>query len=145
MLALQTPFGQSPIPGISGSGTVTKKCPISKDTADGEVLFTVPAGLRLLLLVAFWHVTADFTGGASSAVGLDSSNAAYSTPGDLLGGAGGDVAAGLTAGFKGTVGAKRVVVLEPGDTVRFQRITSAFTAGEGFAVLVFQAVEEVSS
>lgn len=146
-LLLHTPFGRSQIPEIAGAGIVTKKCPVSAQTPDGEVLFTVPDGHRLRLSRAYWHVTTDFTGGASSAIGLDSNNAAYSTPGDLLGGAGGDVAAGLTAGFRGTAGAKvgsaAPIILGPGDTVRFQRIASAFTAGAGFAVLEFVAVEEV--
>lgn len=137
--------GHSSLPSATGQGAVTVKVAISKDTADGDVLYTVPARHRLALVMAFWHITTGFTGGASSAIGLDSSNAAYNTPGDLLGGASGDVAAGLTAGFKGTVGAKRVVVLEPGDTVRFQKITSAFTLGAGFAVMIFVPVEEVTS
>lgn len=139
--------GHSSLPNAQGQGAVTVKVAISKDNADADVLYTVPAGHRLRLARSYWHVTTPFTGGSSSAIGLSSSNAAYATKGDLLGGGSGDVAAGLTAGFKGTAGAKMganaPVVLEPGDTVKFDRITSIFTAGAGFAVLEFIAVEEV--
>lgn len=142
--------GHSSLPEAKGQGAVTVKTAIGHATADGAVLYTVPARHRLRLARAYWHVTTPFAGGSSSAIALDSSNAAYNTAGDLLGGASGDVEAGLTAGFKGgTVGAKmssnQVVILEPGDTVRFQRVTSAFTSGAGFAVMEFQAVEEVTS
>lgn len=139
--------GHSSLPDAKGQGTATVKVAISKDTTDAAVLYTVPAGHRLRLSRSYWHVTTPWTGGSSSAIGLSSSNAAYNTKGDLLGGASGDVLAGLTAGFKGTagaeVGANAPVILEPGDTVLFDRITSAFTAGAGFAVLEFTAVEEV--
>ena len=54
----------------------------------------------------------------------------------LMGGAAGNVAADLVAGFRGTIGTKLAaaqppVVLIAGDTVRWDRITSAFTAGTG--------------
>jgi len=114
--------------------------PVDFTKADAAVLYTVPTGIRLQLGRAFWEITASWTGGASSAIGLSSSNASYSTKGDLLGGASGDVAAGLTFVaplFKGTIGAKAasqgVIVLVAGDTIRFDRITSAFTAGTGLA------------
>jgi hypothetical protein len=103
------------------------------------VLYTVPAGFELELETSFWEVTADFTGGSSSAIGLSSSNAALSTKGDVLGGASGDVAAGLLAAgvkAKGTKGAKMGnpgAYLVGGNTVRFDRVTSAFTAGTGIA------------
>lgn len=110
--------------------------------ADAAVLYTVPAGIRLQVGRAFWEVTTPWTGGASSAIGLSSSNAAYNTKGDLLGGAAGDVLAGLTAGFKGTIGAKAatqgVIVLVAGDTIRFDRIVSAFTAGVALAHVPLQ-------
>lgn len=108
---------------------------VTKDTADAAVIYTVPTGFRLLLDVPFHNVTTSWTGGSSSAIGCSSSNAGLSTKGDLLGGAGGDVAAGLLstgAYAKGTVGAKigkPGAVLIAGETVIFDRITSAFTAG----------------
>ena len=103
-------------------------------TADAATLFTVPAGMRIAVLKAGWDVSVAFTGGAASTIGVSSANAAYNTKGDLQGGAAGDAAAALTAGFRGgTVGAKLasngLVVLGGGDVLRFDRITSAFTAG----------------
>jgi len=114
------------------------KVAVAFGTADAAVLFTVPTGFRLRPTRPWWEVTADFTGGSSSTIGMSSSNAAYATKGDLQGGASGDALAALTAGIRGgTVGAKvaslGLVVLVAGDTVRFDRITSAFTAGTGFA------------
>lgn len=139
--------GHSSLPSAQGQGAVTVKVAVSKDNADADVIYTIPAGHRLRLARSYWHVTTPFTGGASSAIGVSSSNAAYATKGDILGGASGDVLAGLTAGFKGTAGAKMganaPVILEPGDTLKFDRITSAFTAGAGYAVFEFVAVEEV--
>lgn len=142
--SLTSPHGHAKIPSAEGTGCAVLKLAIAHDTADGAVLYTVPAGHYLRLGRAWWNVQTDFTGGSSSAIGIDSSNAAYATAGDLLGGASGDVAASLTAGQRGgTVGAKmsgnQVVVLAPGDAVRFRRITSAFTAGAGF--LMIEVVE----
>lgn len=120
------------------SGLSVIRVAVGFGTANNAVLYT--AEERILLVKALWEVTAAFTGGASSAIGLSSSNSAYSTAGDLLGGASGDVLAGLTVGFRGTVGAKLasegVVVLAAGDTVKFNRITSAFTAGAGYVHLL---------
>lgn len=108
-------------------------------TADAAVLLTVPVGCSLRLEKAFWDVSVAWTGGTSSAIGLSSSNAGFSTKGDLLGGASGDVLAGLTTGKKGTVGAKMsgnlIVTLGAADTIRFDRITSAFTAGAANAIV----------
>lgn len=104
-------------------------------TADGAVLFTVPVGARLMLGRGYWDVTTALTGGSSSAIGL-AGPAPHDTAGDLLGGGSGDVAATLTAGVRlGTVGADTAtgVLLKAGDTVTFERIASAFTAGAGRA------------
>jgi hypothetical protein len=124
---------------IAGQGRFTLTLTVGFANTDAQVLYTVPAGLRLSIERALWEVITPFTGGSSSAIGLSSSNASYNTKGDLLGGASGDVLAGLTAGFKGTIGAKAatqgVIVLVAGDTIRFDRIVSAFTAGAGFAHL----------
>ncbi|HEY1956707.1 MAG TPA: hypothetical protein VGH28_13900 [Polyangiaceae bacterium] len=132
----------------SGSGMwlradklVDLKIPVGFGDTDAQVLLTVPAGFRLRIQRAFWEVTTSFTGGASSAIGLSSSDLAYATKGDLLGGASGDIAATLVSNgnsvFVGTAGAKTAgaapVVLVAGDTILFNRITSAFTAGAGFA------------
>ena len=100
----------------------------------------MPAGFTLEFEKFFWEVTADFTGGSSSAIGVSSADAPHSTQGDLLGGAAGNVLAELTAAIgytQGTIGvsysaAPKLAVLVATDTVRFDRITSAFTAGAGF-------------
>jgi hypothetical protein len=112
---------------------------IAFGTADAAILATVPTGARLMIGRNYWEVTADFTGGSSSAIGLSSSATGFSTKGDLLGGSGGDVAATLVASAvyaPGTVGAKSPSILKAASTVRFDRITSAFTAGTGFAHIV---------
>lgn len=148
MQSLTSPHGHAKIPSAEGTGIALLKLPIAFGTADGAVLYTVPAGHYLRINRSWWNVQTGFTGGSSSAIGLDSSNAAYNTAGDLLGGASGDVAATLVAGQQGgTVGAKfgsnGVVVLGPGDTIRFQRITSAFTAGAGYAMIEVVEVGDV--
>ncbi len=107
--------------------------------ADASALWTIPTGFRCRILRPFFEVGTAWTGGAASSIGLSSSNAAYNTKGDLMGGAAGDIAANLAAGFKGTAGAKIAamyatlppVILIAGDTIRWDRITSAFTAGTG--------------
>ena len=120
--------------------------PFTFNTADAAVLFTVPAGYRMQIADAFWEPTTSFTGGTASAIGLKSSNAGYATAGDILGGAAGDVAAGLTAvpatPLKRTVGAKIAagVVLIAGDTVIFNRMVSAFTAGAGNVHVLYRLV-----
>ena len=118
------------------AGAVDIKVAVDFNTADAAVLFTVPVGFKLRVTRACWEVTTPFSGGASSAIGLSSSNAAYTTKGDLLGGAAGDLAAALTAGYRGAIGTKLasggLVVLIAGDTVRFDRVASAYTAGAGF-------------
>lgn len=119
--------------------------PIAFGTANNAVLYTVPTGVRLYVHRAIWEVTTGFTGGTSSAIGLSSSNTGYNTAGDILGGASGDVAATLVDGITGgTIGAKfgsnGVIVLNAADTVKFNRITSAFTAGAGFAHLLVSAL-----
>lgn len=140
MQSATSPHGHSKLPKASGAGVVALKLAIGFGTADGEVLFTAPAGHNIRISRAWWNVQTAFSGGAASAIGASSSNAAYNTSGDILGGATGDVAASLVAGQKGgTVGAKmsgnQVVVLAPGDTIKFNRITSAFTAGAGYLML----------
>ena len=110
--------------------------PIAFGTADAATLFTVPTGFRMFVHRALWEVATGFTGGVSSAIGVSSDATGFSTKGDILGGASGDVAATLVAGIAGgTLGAKfasnGVIVLSAGKILRFDRITSAFTAGSG--------------
>lgn len=122
--------------------------PVDFNTADAATLFTVPTGYRLFLSRLFWEVTTPFTGGSSSAIGISSDATGFSTKGDLLGGATGDVLATLTAGIKGgTVGAKfgsnGVVVIPETKLIRFDRITSAFTAGAGLVHVQASALPTV--
>jgi hypothetical protein len=112
---------------------------IAFGTANNAVLYTVPTGFKIRLNRTYWEVTTSFTGGSSSAIGVSSSNTNFNTAGDLLGGSSGDVAATLVSTgspyIGGTLGTKfgsnGIVVLTGGDTIKFNRITSAFTAGAG--------------
>lgn len=132
--------------GVSGTYNGTLTIPFTFATADAAVLYTVPSGYRMQIVDATWEPTVSFTGGAASAIGLKSSNAGYATAGDLLGGAAGDVAAGLTAvpatPFKRTVGAKIAagVWLIAADTIIFNRITSAFAAGAGNVHIFYRLI-----
>lgn len=112
-------------------------------TADAATLYTMPTGANLRLAPGYWEVTTGFTGGSSSAIGLSSDQTGHTTKGDLLGGSGGDVTAtlGTAADYiEGTIGADIAagVILKAGKLVRFDRITSVFTAGAGFAHVVGQ-------
>ena len=118
--------------------------PFTFATADATALLTLQAGQQLRLWDLYWQIAADMTGGSSSAIGVSSNRTGYSTKGDLLGGASGDVAASLTLALSptvGTIGAKvdgddaRAIFIEA-NTIRFDRITSAFTAGSGSVVVV---------
>lgn len=120
--------------------------PITFATADAAILLTVPAGAEFFLQELYHDVTADWTGGAASTIGVSSSNkTALTTKGDLLGGVAGAAAAALTlAGAPNfsTIGtqfdtlAKRRVFFKAAETIRHDRITSAFTAGTGNLVLI---------
>lgn len=126
-------------------GAVELKLPFTFATADAAVLLLMQAGQLLRIHDFFWQITADMTGGAASAIGASSNKTevtSFATKGDLLGGATGDVAATLTATLgaiyaPGTIGtdwdtiAKRRALWKPADNIRFDRITSAFTAGSG--------------
>jgi hypothetical protein len=120
------------------------KLPIGYGTADNATLFTVPAGFCLrLAALPFWECTTGFTGGTSAAIGVHASPTGYTTKGDVLGGASGDLLAGLATGINaGTIGDKmdtpaeqQALLLKAGDTVKFDRIASVFTAGAGFVCL----------
>lgn len=129
-------------------GGMCLQLPIAFGTADLAVLLTMQAGQAFAVERMGWRVTADFTGGTASAIGVHSNKTTptnWSTAGDLLGGVGGDVAATLVASggyIPGTVGADmdtlakvRGLILEPTDTLIFGRIVSAFTAGTGFVLV----------
>lgn len=124
------------LPEYNGGDTYAIKVPVDFNTADAAVLFTVP--VRSRMIAAYWEVTTPFTGGAASTIGVSSSQAPYTAKGSVHGGAAGDATATLVAGvMQGTQGSavtagNKVVMLEAGSTLRFDRITSAFTAGAGF-------------
>lgn len=122
---------------IRADTTLTMNLPITFATADAAVLHTVPLGFVLKLAGApYWDVTTAFTGGSSSSIGLSSSKTGYSTKGDLISAS---LLAALTAGVRpGTIGDKvdtlgelQALFLEAADTIRHDRIVSAFTAGVG--------------
>jgi len=124
--------------------TAIIKLPLSYADADHHTLLTVPVGFVMRLIgLPFWEVTTGWTGGSSSAIGVATDITGYDTAGDILGGAGGDVAATLVAGIiPGTIGPKldteaerQALVLQAGDLVTYEEITSAFTAGEGFVCI----------
>ena len=131
-------------------GACELKLPFTFATADAAALLTLQAGQLLRIHDFFWQISADMTGGAASAIGASSNKTEVTSfvgKGDLLGGATGDVAATLTATLgsvyaPGTIGtdwdtiAKRRCLWKPTDTIRFDRITSAFTAGAGNIIVV---------
>jgi hypothetical protein len=137
------------IPG-SGSGRWIRRCQCFNaklacgfGTADAAPLLTLPENFVIRPAgFPYWENTVAWAGGSSSAIGISTTKASYNTKGDLLGGASGDVAAGLGAGIKvGTIGPKfdtlaewQALLLVEGDSLRFDRITSVFTSGAGFAV-----------
>jgi hypothetical protein len=141
----KSPFGHpqvhlnaSGVEEYNGGETYALKLPIDFTIADAAVLYTIPYRSRVVAL--FWEITASFTGGSSSAIGVSSSQAAFTTKGMIHGGSSGDVAATLVTGaqpFRGTQGtaftaAPFIAILDVGATLRFDRVTSAFTAGAGF-------------
>lgn len=126
------------------NASFTAKIPVAFGMADGATILTVPAGFVLRLTgLPFWEVLVSWTGGSSSTIGVAASITGYTTAGDLLGGAAGDAAAALTAGIRpGTVGPKldtpaevQAFVLQGADTLTYEEITSAFTAGNGYVCL----------
>jgi hypothetical protein len=116
------------------------KIPVGFALADAATLYEVPVGKRLQIEMMLWETTADWTGGAASAVGVSSDQAPYSTQGDLLGGAVGEVAADMQAAdgvHQGTLGtsfsaAPASAFLDGGSILRWDRITSAYLTGAGF-------------
>lgn len=116
-------------------GMVDLSLPFTFATTNGATLFTVPVGARLLVQSGYWEISTGCSGGTTPAIGLSSS--AYSTAGDLLGGSSGDGVSvvGSTGIRRGTIGTAigTGVLLLPGDTILFNRVTSAFTAGVGKA------------
>lgn len=112
---------------------------ITFNTADAAVLATTPTNSLIRVGRGYWEVGTGWTGGSSSAIGISTNASGFNTKGDLLGGASGDVAATLVTGNQlGTIGAKTAagVLIGGGVGIRFDRITSAFTAGTANAHLL---------
>lgn len=114
---------------------------VTSALADAAVLATTPTGFAARVLRGDWGTPSiAFTGGSSSSIGLSSGTATgHTTKGDFLGGASGDVAAAINTGaFRpGTIGADIAAgaYLGAADTIRYDEITSAFTAGTTVAHL----------
>jgi hypothetical protein len=129
---------------IRAPGPIDLRIAIAFGTADAAILATLPTGAVLRIHDLIWEVTTSWTGGSSSAIGISSTKTGFSTKGDLLGGASGDVLAtlvstapgGLVAGTAGakadTLAEQRALLFVAADNFRFDRVTSAFTAGAGF-------------
>lgn len=130
---------------IRADKAFTAKIPIDFSMADGATILTVPDGFVLRLGgLPYWEVTTGWTGGTGSAIAVAASVTGYTAAGDILGGATGDVTATLgTAGIKpGTIGDKmdtfaeqQAFVLQAADTLTYEELTDAFTAGAGFVCL----------
>lgn len=115
------------------------KLAVAFGLADAAALVTSPNTTGFLATIgrSFWEITADWTGGSSSTIGVSLSAAPHATKGDLLGGASGDAAATLVASggiLLGTIGADVAggIIWKGNVAIRYDEITSAFTAGTGF-------------
>jgi hypothetical protein len=121
-------------------GPIHLKLAIDKTMANNATLATVPTGLKLQILSAYWEVAVSWSGGTNSAIGVNSDDTDYATAGDILGGAGGDVAATLVSTGRvykgGTIGAKfgtnGIVVVGSGKLIRYNKVVDTFTAGSGY-------------
>lgn len=117
------------------------KIPIAFGLADAAAIETIPEGFALRLTGhPYWEIVTPFAGGVASTIGISTSLTGYDTKGDLLGGAAGDSTAVESAGIAvGTLGGElndevgfHAVLLEEGSEIRYDEITSAYTAGAGF-------------
>lgn len=138
---IQVHANASGVEEYNGGEPFCLKLPVDFSLADAAVLYTVPANLpKIRIGLVFWEITTSWTGGTASAIGVSSSATGYTTKGMIHGGSGGDVAAALVSttpynlGTAGTAltAAPKLIILPAGATLRFDRITSAFTAGAGF-------------
>lgn len=119
--------------------TVALWLPVTFANADASVIFTMPTGAKFKPRESWWDVVTSWTGGSSSAIGVHCSATGYTTKGDLLGGASGDIAATLVGPVSGrqvgTIGAKLAtrttdrLIMIAADTLLFDQITSTFSAG----------------
>lgn len=123
--------------------------PFTFATADAAVLWTIPTGVVCRFRGFYWTISTNFSGGSSSAIGVSSTRTGFDTKGDLLGGAGGNVEAELTTTLSptpGTIGAKHDAltnaefnaIWKATHVIRFDRITSVFTAGVGAVNMIVE-------
>lgn len=117
------------------------KIPVGFALANNATLLTVPVGFLLTTQRPYLEVTADFTGGVNSAIGVNASVVPFSTAGDILGGAAGELLAAMTAGNRGKLGTALAAslagtgqpfALGAGGTLKWNLIVSQYTAGAGF-------------
>lgn len=117
------------------------KIPIAFGMADAEAIETIPEGFALRLTGhPYWEIVTPFAGGVASTIGISTDLTGYDTKGDILGGAAGDSTAVESAGIAvGTQGGQlndnvgfNDILMEEGKKFRYDRITSAYTAGAGF-------------
>lgn len=120
------------------------KIPIGFADTNGEAIETIPAGFALRLIgMPYWEITTGFTGGTDSAIGISTNITGYTTAGDILGGASGDLAVTLVAGdVTGTIGDElgdmagfHALLFIAASEIQFDRIVDAFTAGAGFVCI----------
>lgn len=132
-------------------GTYVLSVAIAFGTADAAVLWTLPTGLVCRFRGFYWTITTNFSGGTASAIGVSSTRTGFDTKGDLLGGAAGNVEAELTTTLSptpGTIGAKHDAltnaefnaIWKATHVIRFDRITSAFTAGVGAVNMITEVL-----
>lgn len=150
----RSPFGHpqvhanaSAVKEYNGGDTYSAKIPVDFSIVDATVLFVVPFRSILLPDSTFLEIVTGFTGGTSSAVGLSSAQAPYTTKGMLGGGSGGYLtavigSAGIVRGIQGTgfTAAPNIMLLEAGSNIRWDLIASQYTAGAGFVHLGFRTV-----
>lgn len=111
--------------------------PFTFATPDTTILATANTGFFGVIQRGYWEVATSMTGGATPAIGLSSSNGTGNTAQGAF--IGSTLTAALTAGKRcGTIGTTIAAgaVLIGGNTLRFDAITSAFTAGAGNAHLI---------
>lgn len=128
-------------------GGINLRIPYDYTIADAGILYTFPTSVIFEQHWPSWgDITTSFTGGTVSSIGWSSSNkTGLTTKGDLLGGASGDLAATLVAasGVRGTLGNNQNSISTwrtrtlwvAGNTIRFDRIVSAYTAGVGVGAM----------
>jgi len=97
-------------------------------TANNADLFTVPTGVVMQILGLWWDITADMTGGSSSAIGISSNKSGFTADGCLLGGPTGNVAAALTAALSPTPGTRGFLAAPAGSRIVQETVAVATAA-----------------